>query len=113
MGCWNFGNMLPSANISGFNYFLSQECPNDKQAALQDFAAKYFPGCDAQLTITAWGIFDKAMDYYPFTIAFLYHGPQNYTLAYKGGYHAEPHGYMFNPAMIREKISVLEKRRKK
>lgn len=85
MGCWNFGNML-SANTEGFNYFLSNDCPVNKTDALELFASRYFPGCNPLLVRTAWETFEKAMEYFPFSIAFLYHGAHSHTLAYKEMY---------------------------
>ena len=90
MGCWNFGNMLPNTNVEAFNFFISRECPNEKNVALQKFAEQYFPDGNVELLLQAWKLFASAMDYYPFTIAFLYHGPQNYTLAYKDIYFPAP-----------------------
>jgi len=79
MGCWNFGN-YPSANTAAFRFFLRHG--EAKESALEAFAADYFPGCSPELVRRAWELFETAMLYYPFTIAFLYHGPQNHTLAY-------------------------------
>jgi len=85
MGCWNFGNQL-SANTAGFNYFLSPECPDDRSAALENFANIYFPGCNPVLMRLAWETFGRSMEYFPFSIAFLYHGAHSHTLAYKEMY---------------------------
>jgi hypothetical protein len=92
MGCWNFGNALPSSNVNAFNFFVSNDCPSDKDSALLEFAKRYFPGVKTELLLEAWNIFEQAMDYYPFTIAFLYHGPQNHTLSYKEMYVPGPLG---------------------
>jgi len=89
MGCWNFGNML-SANTAGFNYFLTGECPDEKMEALERFASLYFPGCGATLMRIAWETFGRAMEYFPFSIAFLYHGAHSHTLAYKEIYVPAP-----------------------
>lgn len=89
MGCWNFGNML-SANVSGFNWFLTEECPIEKKAALGKFASWYFPGCKPGLMRLAWESFGRAMEYFPFSIAFLYHGACSYTLGYKEMYMPGP-----------------------
>jgi len=89
MGCWNFGNML-GANTAGFNYFLGDKCPEDRAAALESFAASYFPGRNATLVRMAWEAFGMAMEYFPFSIAFLYHGAHPHTLAYKEMYAAGP-----------------------
>ena len=89
MGCWNFGNMT-SANTTGFNYFLDAECPADKQAALERFAARYFEGCSARLVAEAWELFDAAMQYFPFTIPFLYNGVHSHALAYGEIYRPGP-----------------------
>lgn len=94
MGCWNFGNVLPSANVAGFNYFLGGKCPDGRKEALESFAEVYMPGCDPGLAVKAWEIFSRAMYYYPFTIAFLYHGPQNHTLGY---------GEIYRPRELTEK----------
>jgi hypothetical protein len=80
MGCWNFGNQQ-SANTVGFNYFCSQECPDDEHQALMIFAASYLTGCDAEKVVKAWQKFEKAMRYFPFCIPFLYMAPTNYALA--------------------------------
>jgi hypothetical protein len=87
MGCWNFGNALPNSNVEAFNFFLSDKCPDDKKQALQAFAKLAFPDADPGLLMEAWQAFEDAMFYYPFTIAFLYHGPQNHTLSHKSMYH--------------------------
>ncbi len=81
MGCWNFGNML-SANTAGFNYFLSPDCPDGEQDALQTFATDYLPGCNPAGVMNAWYTFADAMLNYPFGIPYLYVGPTNYSLAY-------------------------------
>lgn len=81
MGCWNFGNML-SANVNGFNWFLTEGCPSDKKVALEGFASRFFPGCVPELMRLAWQAFERAMEYFPFSIAFLYHGACSYTLGY-------------------------------
>ena len=80
MGCWNFGNMI-TANTAGFNYFLSKECPDDKNLALQAFAERYFPGCRPDRVVAAWDNFADAMNSYPLCIPYLYAGPTNYALA--------------------------------
>ena len=81
MGCWNFGNYI-STNTAAFNYFMSSDCPDNEEEALQSFGSKYFPGCDAGLLARSWQGFDSAMDYYPFCVPFIYNAPMNYTLAY-------------------------------
>lgn len=81
MGCWNFGNH-PSANTAAVHYFLALDSAVDKADALERFAADYFTPCDATLMRLAWDQFAKAMEYFPFTIAFLYHGAHSHTLAY-------------------------------
>lgn len=80
MGCWNFGNHL-SLNTRAFNYFLSADCPDDRDQALQALAEREFPGACACSVIKAWELFGQAFDYYPFSIPFLYCSPINYTLA--------------------------------
>ncbi len=81
MGCWNIGNML-SANSAGFNYFLSPEAPAERDAALEAFAGRYFPGCDAVLVRRAWLKFGEALEHYPFGIPYLYMGPTNWALSF-------------------------------
>jgi len=80
MGCWNFGNHQ-SANTMGFNYFLSNECPDSEEDALRAFANLYFPGCNTEGVVKAWLKFADAMIYYPFCVPFLYNSPTNYALA--------------------------------
>jgi hypothetical protein len=92
MGCWNFGNALPNSNVEAFNFFVSDKCPDNKDAALREFASQYFPDAKTELLLQAWAQFAAAMYYYPFTIGFLYHGPQNHTLAYKEMYVPAPLG---------------------
>lgn len=81
MGCWNFGNHL-SANTAALNYFLTVE-PGlaDENAALEAFAARYFPGCRPALVRRGWQTFAEAMRHYPFEIPYLYMGPSNMALA--------------------------------
>ncbi len=86
MGCWNFGN-YPSTNTVAFMEFLRQGTGADKEAVLEHFARERFPGCSPGLTRRAWELFETAMLYFPFTIAFLYHGAHPYTLAYHEIYH--------------------------
>ncbi len=78
MGCWNFGNMI-SANTAGFNAFLSGQLPKERDAALQAFAASYFPGGDPAKIAAGWLKFGEAMDHYPFSIPMLYSGPVNFA----------------------------------
>lgn len=78
MGCWNIGNGL-SANTTIFNAALAGRLPEDIPAALKAFAAEYFPGCDAEGATSAWLAFAGAMDHYPFSTAFLYSGPANFS----------------------------------
>jgi len=80
MGCWNFGNQQ-SANTAGFNYFISNACPDSEEEALKTFAGLYFKECDKKEVVRAWLEFDKAMMYFPFCIPFLYMAPTNYALA--------------------------------
>lgn len=81
MGCWNMGNML-SANPVAFNYFLSDDAPEEETEALVSFAESYLPGCDSGKVAKAWQVFADAMLNYPFCIPFLYAGPTNYSLSY-------------------------------
>jgi hypothetical protein len=78
MGCWNFGNML-NANTNAFNRFLTLKRLPPQAKALKDFAAEYFPGCDAKGVAEAWGAFEDALGFYPFCIPFLYYSPTNYA----------------------------------
>lgn len=81
MGCWNFGNNL-SANTAALNYFLTIEPPlANENAALEQFAAYYFPGCQADLVRRGWQTLAEAMRYYPLEIPYLYMGPSNIALA--------------------------------
>ena len=80
MGCWNFGNML-TANTAAFLQFMDMKRLPPKPKALRDFAAAYFPGCDAAAVTRAWERFESAMGSYPFSIPFLYYGPLNYALS--------------------------------
>lgn len=91
-GCWNFGNAIPCANVSAFNFFINPDCPGEQKQAILAFAQKYFNiGLEKASIITmAWDIFDQAAQYYPFTIAMLYHGPQAHTLAYYELYRPRP-----------------------
>lgn len=79
MGCWNFGNEQ-SANTAGFNFFLTPEAAAAEDEALEQFAARYFPGCRPELVRAAWQIFGRAMKHYPFDIPYLYMGPTNYAI---------------------------------
>ncbi len=81
LGSWSFGNML-SANTSAFNFFMDMKDLPDRNTALKRFAAYYFPGCRPDFVVEGWNAFSRAMDYYPFSLSFLYSGPLNYTLAY-------------------------------
>ncbi len=78
MGCWNFGNMI-TANTVGFNACLSGRLTDDRNTALSLFAGEYFPGSDAAAVAAAWLKFGEAMDCYPFSTAFLYAGPANFS----------------------------------
>ena len=79
MGCWNFGNMA-SANSAAFNRFFRARSLPPKRKALTEFAACYFPGCRAGGVADAWKTFAEAMNDYPFSIPFMYSGPNNYSL---------------------------------
>lgn len=81
MGCWNVGNFY-SLNTFAFNYFLREDCPKDKEEALNALAEEYFPNCNAGKVVNAWYAFEKAVYYFPFAIPFLYRGPQTCSLAY-------------------------------
>jgi len=78
MGCWNFGNMI-TANTAGFNAFLAGDLPHRRGEALPAFAARYFPGCDPAGVAAAWLKFGEALDYYPFSLPYLYSGPTNFA----------------------------------
>ena len=90
MGCWNFGNALPNLNVEAFNYFVSQDSPDNEAEALRSFAEMKFPNCNIDLILAAWEQFERTMYYHPFTILFIYFGVQNYTLAYDEIYHPAP-----------------------
>ena len=90
MGCWNFGNALPNLNVEAFNYFVSNDCPDNEEQALRTFAEIKFPDCNIDLILAAWEQFERTMYYYPFTILFIYFGVQNYTLAYDEIYKPAP-----------------------
>ncbi|NQU45250.1 hypothetical protein HQ520_18360 [bacterium] len=81
MGCWNFGNML-TANTTALARFLDAPRLAPREKALRDFAKNYLPGCDAKGVARAWDLFAGAMDFYPFTIPFIYHSPINYAAAF-------------------------------
>jgi hypothetical protein len=81
MGTWNFGNRI-TANPAAFNrFFLAKRLPL-KRRAMTDFARDYLPGCDAASAVEAWRQFVRAMDYYPFSIPFLYGSCVNWSLGY-------------------------------
>ena len=81
MGCWNFGNMT-TANTAAFNFFLTEEAPDDRDTALEAFAAKYFPECTPSQIAEAWRIFADAMNHFPHSIPFLYQGPASWALGH-------------------------------
>lgn len=81
LGCWNFGNMI-SANTAAFNFFMTEEAPDDCAAALEAFAAKYFPKCIPGKIAEAWLIFADAITHFPHSNPFLYSGPVNWALGY-------------------------------
>lgn len=109
MGCWNFGNALPSLNVEAFNFFLSDECAGDRDAALQMFIQKRFPEANGELLLAAWEAFDDAMFYFPLTISFLYFGVQNFTLAFDTLYQMTPTGTKFagDSWLLEERGDVL------
>ncbi len=80
MGCWNFGNQV-SLNTRALAFFLADECPDAQDAAVEALARRELPGSDSQAICTAWRLFVRAYDHYPFSIPFLYHSPMNYSLA--------------------------------
>lgn len=81
MGCWNFGNLI-TCNTAAFHFFTSTECPDERIAALEKFAERWFPGCEAMKIRIGWEIFAKAIELYPHCIPWLYHGPSNWALGY-------------------------------
>ena len=82
MGCWNFGNMF-SGNTAAFNYFLTDECPEDCHEALKSFAGRYFEKVDCEKAARAWELFSRIMEEnYPFNNSFMYAGPVNWALGY-------------------------------
>ncbi|MDD2404006.1 MAG: hypothetical protein PHV75_08075 [Victivallaceae bacterium] len=78
MGTWNFGNMI-TANTAALNHFLEENISDDQALELRKFAETYFPGCHAGNIAEAWDKFAEAMDFYPFSIPYLYVGPTNYA----------------------------------
>jgi len=80
MGCWNFGNEL-TLNTDAFNFFLSVDCPVNREAALNALVGRAFPGGVPSAVLAAWSSFGQAFDHYPFSIPFLYFSPINYVLA--------------------------------
>jgi len=99
MGCWNFGNEL-TLNTRAFNWFLSDECPDDEDLALKTLPEREFSGCNAERIVAAWHGFGHAFDYYPFSIPFLYYSPVNYALAMPlrpGPIHDRPIGRSWLP----------------
>lgn len=80
-GCWNFGNML-TANTAAFNSFLLADKLPSKRKALTSFAKDYLSGCNADIVVDSWNLFSEAMNFYPFSMPFLYSSPINYTLVY-------------------------------
>lgn len=80
LGCWNFGNRL-SLNTRAFDFFLSPQCPDTKEAALRALSRREFPAADAERVAAAWGAFGEAFDSYPHSHPFLYYAPVNYCLA--------------------------------
>ena len=80
MGCWNFGN-LSSSSVKAFLYFLNLPDHISCSEALKMFARASYPGSDAEKISAAWKHFTEAMEFYPFTVPFLYVGPQNHSLA--------------------------------
>lgn len=80
LGCWNFGNML-SANTAALTYFYEMKRLPPRATALRQFARHYFGECDVERTALAWLQFEKSLDHYPFSHAFIYGGPINYALS--------------------------------
>ena len=81
MACFCFGNMT-SANTAAFNAFFNARRLAPREDALRAFALDYFGPCEAELARQAWESFGRAMDYFPFSIPFLYMAPTNYALGY-------------------------------
>ena len=81
MGCWNFGNAV-TANTEAFHYFTSPESPDEMTTALESFAARYFPGCNAILVADGWKAFGDALEGYPHCMPWLYMGCVNWALGY-------------------------------
>jgi hypothetical protein len=83
MGCWNFGNMTSVNPVAFIRFFAPLPGGTaSRRRGLLNFAAEYFPGCDAAGVVAAWEQFASAMDEYPFCISFIYMGPINYALSY-------------------------------
>ncbi len=79
MGCWNFGNQQ-SANTAAANYFFEVPLNITENDAVKQFAAYYFPGCDAEKTAKAWELFYKTMSVFPFNVPFIYDGVLNHAI---------------------------------
>lgn len=92
MGCWNFGSFF-SANTAAAMYFLNCDAQLDPDEALRMFVREYFgPGCDPSRVTAAYGMFEDAMHYFPFSNVFIYNAPVNYALAYSEVYSPGPAG---------------------
>lgn len=86
MGCWNFGNMF-SANTTGFNWFLSEDSPENCREALVKFAENYFGSCDGEKIADSWEYFSDVMHKnFPFDNPFMYAGP----IPWAAGYFSPP-----------------------
>ena len=81
MGCWNFGNAI-TANTAAFHFFTTKECPDKLLDALECFAERYFPACNAKMVAQAWKEFGDALEGYPHCTPWLYMGCVNWALGY-------------------------------
>jgi len=86
MGTWTMGDEY-TLNASAAGKLLSHEGKfPSKDEFLRDLAAEYFEAplaaSDIDRLIAAWAKFEAAMQYYPSTMAFVYHGPINYAPAF-------------------------------
>ncbi len=84
MAGWNFGNM-PSLNTYATGRAMAARKLPGKREFLDRTAREYFPGLrkpGREKLQKAWRAFASAMEYYPFSIDFLYAGPANHALSY-------------------------------
>jgi len=82
MATWNFGNMR-TLNTYAFGQAMKKN-KFDQTVFYDDIIRGYLKITPADLTMLkkAWSLFVRAMDNYPFSIAFLYESPVNYAPGY-------------------------------